>query len=352
MTTMYFVWIAASILLLIVAVRLYLLVSDQHIHFHSQRLDYRNIKQPIWRYARCWWFFSPNDQSKSSRSRHPWTQFGLSWSFFIPCITHIGFDIAGEEDDFRFYAGIAWLFSFHMILQGLPFFDALFRDVRDGYGYETSISWSDGTLRIHVAYDETWGARTFDRWWIPNWIHVWTSSSYKEHGGVGFYVSFLLDNLFLGSMQHEKVYIWEKPVIAEMPIEPDNSLGLHYTASFMAERHTWWRKHFPMFKRVHHYVDIRLEDPPMHQGKGENSYDLDDDGIFGMGMPGTTIEEAIAGYQAAVKSDRDRYGMGSAMHNAIQTIETRLAWKTLMSRPLEQESGGVIDLPLPPAVDS
>lgn len=352
MPTICFVWIAASILLLIAAIRLYLLVSDQHIHFHAQRLDYRNIEQPYWRYARCWWFLSPNDQSKGASVRYPWPQLGLTWSFFIPYITHIGFDIAGEELDFRFYIGVSRLFSFHLTLQGLPLFHTLFKDVRDGYGYETSITWSDGSLRIHVAHDDAWGSRTFDRWWIPDWVQVWTSSSYKEHGGVGFYVSFLLDNLILGHREHEKVYLWEKPVTAEIPIEPDNSLGMHYIASFMAERHTWWRSHFPMFKKVHHYIDIRLDNPPMHQGKGENSWDLDDDGIFGMGVPGTSIEEAIAGYQEAVRRDRKKYGMGSDVLKAVEKIETQKAWKALMSIPLEQGSGGVVPAPVPPAVDS
>lgn len=59
----------------------------------------------------------------------------------------------------------------------------------------------------------------------------------------------------------------------------------------------------------------------MHQGKGENSYDQDDDGIFGMGVPGTTLEEAIKGYQDAVSRDRKRYGMPDSLRSLSDAKE-------------------------------
>jgi hypothetical protein len=94
-------------------------------------------------------------------------------------------------------------------------------------------------------------------------------------------------------------------------MEPDNSHGYHYIGQFMLEEHRWWRSYFPRHKRVHRYVDIRVDEPPMHAGKGENSYDLDDDGIFGMGVPCETVEEAIKGYQEAVDRNRKKYGFPS-----------------------------------------
>lgn len=308
-------WIAAAFLLLIVALDLYLRVSDQHVHFHAQNLT--DGKLPLWRQGRCWWYLSPNDQNK--RVRYPPPTINPTWYFGRRDngLT-LGFDIAGDEFDFAFHFGLPWLCSLHLELRGLPFLDQLFRDARMGYGYDTSLKFFDNAVWIHVAHNDTWGARFIHWKWLPSWIGITKAMGYGKYPGVGFYVSWHYLDMLLGKWEHETVQLWPAPITAEIPIEPDNTLALHYFGTFTAQRHTWWRKRFPWIRHIHHYVDIDVKHPPLHSGKGENSYDLDDDGIFGMGVPGTTLEEAIKGYQDAVYNDRRRYGMSNAIYLALR----------------------------------
>ena len=353
MPTICFAWIAASILLLIAVFRIYLAVSGQYIHFHSQNLT--DGKLPMWRHGRCWWNVSIIDENKFMDSQRWLNGLGarLEWSTFSNETFAVEIRILDDEDDIQFHIGIPYLLSFWLSFEDLPLLDRIPYKWRRNWGYQTSIKFFEGSLWVHFLHAEAWGSKhgTFGKW-LPSWISIVISRGYKEYKGVGFYVVFALDQLLLGKMKHERVFLWEKPITAEIPIEPDNSLGMHYTGTFMAERHTWWRSHFPIFKRVHYYVNIHVENPPMHQGKGENSYDLDDDGIFGMGVPGTTIEKGIAGYQDAVKRDRKKYGMGSAVLLELEKLERQKSWHALMEYPLEQGSGGVTSVPLPPALES
>ena len=311
---------------------------DRKIYGHTQALDEQK-GWSIWRSGRAWWHIYE-------------TKLHAEWLFFGHSSTGIGFSFAGDEKDFGIHVAINRLFSIWLSIDHTPILRRLFRPLRGWHGYDTSIKMFDGAIWVHVAYDEKWGARTVRHRFLPDWINLWKAAGYKDEPGVGFYFSIHYLDVLFGGNQHEEVELWPERITAEIPIEPDNSFGMHYIGSFMAERHTWYRKYFPMFKHVHHYVDIQMEKPPMHQGKGENSWDLDDDGIFGMGVPGTTLEEGIAGYQNAVKRDRKKYGMGSAVLHELEKRETQQSWRALMEVPLEQGSGGVIDVPLPPAVDS
>ena len=80
-----------------------------------------------------------------------------------------------------------------------------------------------------------------------------------------------------------------------------------YQLTLQREVATWKRPRWP-WARVREYVDIRCENPPQFRGKGENSYDLDDDGIYGMGSDGHSYEHAVAAYIEAVLKNREKYG--------------------------------------------
>lgn len=63
------------------------------------------------------------------------------------------------------------------------------------------------------------------------------------------------------------------------------------------------------FKRVGTEVTLSIPKGIPFAGKGENSWDCDDDGLFGIG--GDSIDDAIRSAQDAVKSRRQRYGHAS-----------------------------------------
>lgn len=180
-------------------------------------------KKPLWRHGRAWWRFF-----------HNWLELHLEWTIFDRSSTAASFDFAGDEDDFGIHLAIYGLFSIYLTVERFEPLRKLLRPISMGYGYETGVRWSDGSLWIHFAHNDMWGSGSV-RWkWSPSWISIWKSLGYKEHPGSGFYFSIHFDDALLGSNQHAEKDLWPEPIKAEIPIEPDNSLGLHYFGTFMA----------------------------------------------------------------------------------------------------------------------
>ncbi len=69
--------------------------------------------------------------------------------------------------------------------------------------------------------------------------------------------------------------------------------------------HCEWKRRFSTLRRDDVMVSMNPPGLPL-PGKGENSWDCDDDGIYGFG--GLTLESAIEHAIASVKRDRLRYG--------------------------------------------
>ena len=85
-----------------------------------------------------------------------------------------------------------------------------------------------------------------------------------------------------------------------------------YPATVTQETRTWTRARLPFWKRrrVDYSIDIPRGIPFM--GKGENSWDCGDDGLYGTG--GDSVEGAVANAVKCVLQSRRRYG---------ETAETR-----------------------------
>ena len=84
--------------------------------------------------------------------------------------------------------------------------------------------------------------------------------------------------------------------------------GDEYTVEVSRERMTW-RNRVRSITRT--YWDVKTPDgekaPPI-PGKGENSWDIDDDGIYGSSYDTPTVEEAFAKFRESVIKSRRRYG--------------------------------------------
>lgn len=85
-----------------------------------------------------------------------------------------------------------------------------------------------------------------------------------------------------------------------------------YEAVLTGEEATWKRPRAWWMSNRWRGYDIRVDHPPMHQGKGEDSWNMDDDGIFGMSSQADSPEGAVWDYVRAVERDRSRYGMPTA----------------------------------------
>lgn len=289
---------------------IYLTMTDQRVHYHDQNLT--DGRLPMWRHGRCWWYITPRDENKYRHGPGAHAE----WSI-LPHDSGATLDITvlGDEgEDIELHIKIPYLISLWFTLERLPLLDRIPYKWRRTYGYETSIKWHSGTLWLHVFHTDAWGSGTAANW-LPRWIHVWRSVGYKEYRGVGFYISFDFDRLILGSRERTEENIGE-PIIMEIPIEPDNQLGLRYYATFQRQVETRWRSHLPWRKRVAEYWEISTDNPPMHAGKGENSWDQDDDGIMGCSVAADTVEDAVRQYVEKCQRDREKYGLPDAVDRA------------------------------------
>jgi hypothetical protein len=124
-----------------------------------------------------------------------------------------------------------------------------------------------------------WGEwRARDPWWIRG-------------------LSVDLKNLVLGRTTYEAEELALVPCHVPMPEG-------NYSAVAKVQRVTRGRTRW--FKRTGQEVDLSIPKGIPFAGKGENSWDCDDDGLFGIG--GNSIDDAIKRAQDAVNDRRKRYG--------------------------------------------
>lgn len=89
-----------------------------------------------------------------------------------------------------------------------------------------------------------------------------------------------------------------------------------YPLKLQREIRTWKHPRWP-WPLVHRYVDIEAVRPAESQGKGENSWDLGPDGIWGMSSPGHSYEDAVAAYVKATLRDRRKQGHLNPEHRSV-----------------------------------
>lgn len=80
-----------------------------------------------------------------------------------------------------------------------------------------------------------------------------------------------------------------------------------YTADVRLYLATWKRPRWPFSEQVYR-ADIELEKGIPIPGKGENSWDLDDNALFGTTCPAKTLGEAIEAIRESAYRSRERYG--------------------------------------------
>jgi hypothetical protein len=129
-----------------------------------------------------------------------------------------------------------------------------------------------------------------------------------EHYIGGTFIPGRIVNRVLGKTEVTKVVIEE----ARVPIEMD---GTVYWAE--AQRYDDVRKRKRRPANVTRYVGLEFNppdtSPPQFAGKGENSWDCGDDGIYGCSYETDSFSEAVRRYVAEVEKYRKQYGMPSGL---------------------------------------
>lgn len=232
-----------------------------------------------------WWLYDLENPKATRRS--------IGWELDIPS-HHYGLSIELGYDDepFLFFIGLGlgiWVHLESPLLVKLR--DRLCPKRKDGKpkyeGREWSITFHDGS-----AY-----------WNIGRSADGWSSSDGWRHS------SFNLPDFLLGRQVYSEddIQSW---VEAAIPM-PEKT----YAGKVRVYRSIWTRPRWP-FRKTMVRAEVSVEHPPMFAGKGENSWDCDDDCIFAMTTRAGTVTDAVAKYQEAVYRHRSKYGQPSkAVHS-------------------------------------
>lgn len=151
-------------------------------------------------------------------------------------------------------------------------------------------------LRLSRYDDRELSLRFFDKavWWkVWSDSHGWTSDTPRWRDGSWH----PLDTIF-----GKTTYVTELVERADMLVPmPEKS----YRGHVEIRRDSWRRPRWP-FARVVYRAHIDMTDPVPVPGKGENSWDLGQDAIYGMTVPARTVADAIAAVVKSAMRDRIR----------------------------------------------
>lgn len=147
------------------------------------------------------------------------------------------------------------------------------------------------------------GVRVFDSAiWVSFWEDVdeWRSRDpwwYRGRLGLDD-----LATLVFGRERVETTTIAESDTAVDMPEK-------RYPAHYKAERMVWLRPRLPRaLSRVRLTSTLDVPGGVPVPGKGENSWDCDDDAIFSQSSSARTEAEALALFRESAMRTRDRYG--------------------------------------------
>jgi len=210
----------------------------------------------------------------------------------IPTHFHVGFGIdnGGEHTLHGDFCGIFWHLDSPRLSQAI---DRLIGNVGEKRSWKLlqrsfRFYWHDLGLWLQL-----WGNDYESNWNDPRWMRM-------------HHLNF--PDLLLGRAKYSDVD-GEKFENVVIPLPEGN-----YKATMTFETSTWKRPRW--FPRVRKFTKIEITgDVPRFPGKGENSWDQGDDGIWMTSVVGHSLPKAIGGYVEKVMYNREkRSGRRSLIH--------------------------------------
>lgn len=194
----------------------------------------------------------------------------------------LGFNLKAEETDRQLSIYVWRLFSVWFTLENKRF---KYR----GDPLETGIVWDSKQHVIKIellsqqGMDSSKPAVIYKYWNYRDWLFGRPIYSESRHRDV-----------LLGQRRQE--YFMKMP-------EGKYKMGMDFYTSY------WHRPRSPFVKTIER-VEITPEKPVPTPGKGENSWDLDEDATYSSTMPvrGRSPEELVADFKQSTMERRERYG--------------------------------------------
>ena len=263
-----------------------------------------------------WWFQNLNDNPKDKRWFYFRGSFGPNYRS-----TWLKYEIAsGPSLRFKYQHGEAGDDDCSSCLSlGLGFFTAYltFHLPKSWYFKRKCVATWDNNREFYLTDGREYG------FYFHDWAFVWNfhskinESSSSDPWWMKQYIH--LDELVFGRVE----------VIKDELTSIENIAFKIGHAEFLMNSIAWYR--YRRFRRFIPYslyhkssisVDMKIDKPPMHRGKGENSWDCDDDGSFGLHTNwkyetptwqnrDKCAELAVRYYVESAKKDSKKYGSTS-----------------------------------------
>lgn len=261
---------------------------ERSIWLHTIREHEKGDKKAAWRYWRNW--------------LHLWSKT-ISLEFLLfprraTCAATLEFNAHGEKD-MQLYLAFPYLFTLFLGFTG--FIPAKYLPHYWVKGFK-SYRPHEGMVEhapFRMPVPRQIGFRIFDN---ALWVSIWEDDMDSSHNK--WWSRFVIrpDRILLGREQYSKIDLSTEQAILTLPEGA-------YPVSVTIFESTWKRQRWPWpRKMIRAEVDCGERGIPSHAGKGENSWDLDDDATFSMTCPETTIEGAVQRLQTSILRDRERYG--------------------------------------------
>jgi hypothetical protein len=237
---------------------------------------------------------------------HLWSkQIGLEWLFFRRTISFgLTVRIGGQDyDQLVFHLGLPYLCSIYLsFMNFLP--RRWFQDWRywGVWGRETGIDVHNRMLWLSVFHndDECRFAKGPD---IPGLcIHL---------SDGGFMISFDPADFLLGRQKYSDRTIQTVETMLALPES-------EYPVKVRLFESSWKRPRWPFVKRI---LRAEVEEAtgkgiPSHAGKGENSWDMDDDYTYSITLQASSVEEALQLAANGILRSREKYGLPTCLQGA------------------------------------
>ena len=213
--------------------------------------------------------------------------FGLEWALGQRHSWHLSIECSDTGDDnLVIGAGIPRLFSIWLQVRRAGWVRRLpgvrYRRVQDR-GASYLDRHRSGLRNFRIAFHD--GAI---------WVSLWRNPH------IGFPWSFHFDDFFLGRQTHTREILesGETELVMEEGV---------YPARYELFESIWSRPRWPWTKRIRR-GEISIDRGVPVPGKGENSWDLEDDMIYNLICPAETKEDLIGALRGVIRRRRRAYG--------------------------------------------
>lgn len=252
----------------------------EHVGWHIQNLsdEKDNGLGPIWRHGRIWFYLG--------RPR-----VKLYWSVgdrFCHLRSAIG---GGEENRIDFSLGVPFVGLF-----GVNFEKFLSDRWMPGRMVDSQVQ--PGTQFKMVEERQIGVTVSYQTLHLDLWYNPW---EWKRSDPWWWRISWAPLDTFFGKTTYSTREIGTSEETVHLP-EADYPVRVRLFES------TWKRPRWLRAQRLMRAEVEAISPIPSHAGKGENSWDLEDERLYSMTLPATSKEEALAKTVSAILRDRGRYG--------------------------------------------